>query len=269
MAPVPYPDARGFSIILMFDTQQQILLVLLSFLANLFSAFAGGGAGLLQLPVLLFLGLPFGVALATHKLATVALGAGATLRHLRAGSLEPRFTVFILATGLPGVVLGASLILHLPDRIATFSLGLLTLGLGLYSWFRPSLGQQYSPQNRHWAGLLRGGLVLFGIGVLNGSLTSGSGLFVTLWLVRWFGLDYRRAVAYTMILVGLFWNGTGALTLSLLGTVAWDWLPALLVGSLLGGYVGSHLALIHGNYWIKKAFEIVTLLVGLKLIVSV
>lgn len=54
----------------------QFLLFVISLLANLFSAFAGGGAGLIQLPVLLFLGLPFGVALATHKVASVALGLG-------------------------------------------------------------------------------------------------------------------------------------------------------------------------------------------------
>ncbi|MCB1819707.1 MAG: sulfite exporter TauE/SafE family protein, partial [Gammaproteobacteria bacterium] len=59
---------------------EQFILFLISLVANLFSAFAGGGAGLLQLPVLIFLGLPFGVALATHKIASVALGVGATLR---------------------------------------------------------------------------------------------------------------------------------------------------------------------------------------------
>jgi uncharacterized membrane protein YfcA len=52
-------------------------------MANLFSAFSGGGAGLIQLPVLIFLGLPFAVALATHKVASVALGIGATIGHLR------------------------------------------------------------------------------------------------------------------------------------------------------------------------------------------
>ncbi|MEB3323332.1 MAG: hypothetical protein VKI81_10965 [Synechococcaceae cyanobacterium] len=41
------------------------------------------GAGLVQLPVLILLGLPFPVALATHKLASVALGIGPTLRHAR------------------------------------------------------------------------------------------------------------------------------------------------------------------------------------------
>ena len=56
----------------------------------------------------------------------------------------------------------------------------------------------------------------FIIGVLNGALASGTGLFVTLWLIRWFGLDYKQAVAYTMILVGLFWNGSGALAVNAL-----------------------------------------------------
>lgn len=247
----------------MFDT---LLLFVVALVANLFSAFAGGGAGLLQLPVLIFLGLPFGVALATHKVASVALGVGATLRHLREGSLERRFVLFILACGLPGVVLGASFILGVPGRVAEVALGCLTVGLGVYSVLRRELGQQVEARNRAGRGLWLGGLGLFVIGVLNGSLTSGTGLFATLWLVRWFGADYRQAVAYTLILVGVFWNGTGALTLGLLGEIRWDWLPALLAGSLLGGYLGAHLAIRHGNRWIKIAFEFLTLLVGIKLI---
>ena len=245
---------------------EQFILFLISLVANLFSAFAGGGAGLLQLPVLIFLGLPFGVALATHKIASVALGVGATLRHLREGGLQRRFVVFILATGIPGVLLGASVILQVPGRYAEIALGVLTLGLGVYSVAKGGMGLVEAPRNRQGRGLWLGGLGLFAIGVLNGSLTSGTGLFVTLWLVRWFGADYRQAVAYTLVLVGMFWNGSGAIALGILGDVRWDWLPALLLGSLLGGYAGAHLAILKGNVWIKRAFEVVTLLVGLKLI---
>ncbi len=244
----------------------QIILFLISLVANLFSALAGGGAGLIQLPAIIFLGLPFGIALATHKVASIALGVGATLRHLRSSHLERRFALFILACGLPGVILGASLILQIPDRMAEIALGILTIGLGLYSWLSPELGQQFEARNRNRQGYLIGGLGLFIIGVLNGSLTSGTGLFVTLWLVRWFGLDYKMAVAYTLILVGMFWNGTGALTLGILGEIHWQWLPALLLGSLIGGYLGAHLAIIKGNRLIKRSFEIVTLAVGIKLI---
>lgn len=252
----------------LLDWCEQVLLFLVSLAANTLSAFAGGGAGLLQLPVLIFLGLSFSVALATHKLASVALGVGATIRHLRESTLDRRFVMVVLASGVPGVVLGASVILSVPNRVAEIALGLLTAGLGIYSFGRPALGQEYAPRNRRGRGLAVGAAVLFGLGVLNGSLTSGTGLFVTLWLVRWFGFDYKGAVAYTLVLVGMFWNGTGALTLGLLAQVRWDWLPALLAGSLAGGYLGAHFALAKGSRSVKRVFEVVTILVGAKLIIG-
>jgi uncharacterized membrane protein YfcA len=174
--------------------------------------------------------------------------------------------LIILGAGLPGVVLGAVTILQVPERIATLALGFLTLGLGLYSVFKPRLGMEHAPRNQHGWGLVGGMAGLFFVGFLNGSITSGTGLFLTIWQIRYFGLDYTRAVAYTLILCGLVWNGTGAVVLGLIGTVAWDWMPALLAGSILGGYLGSHLAIVKGNLWIKRSFEIVTILIGLKLI---
>jgi len=244
----------------------QLILLVASLAANFLSALSGGGAGLIQFPILIFLGLPFGVALATHKLASVALGLGATLRHIRTSHIERRFSLVILGAGLPGVVLGALVILHVPERAATLALGALTLGLGVYSVFKPRLGMEHAPRHQHGRGLWIGMAGLFGIGFLNGSITSGTGLFLTLGLIRWFGLDYTRAVAYTLILCGLVWNGTGAAVLGVIGTVAWSWMPALLVGSIVGGYLGSHFAIMKGNLWIKRTFETVTILIGLKLI---
>jgi len=252
----------------MSDFTNQIILLVVSIVANLFSALAGGGAGLLQLPAIIFLGLTFSTALATHKVASVALGVGATIRHMREGSLDKQFAAFILLTGLPGVVTGSILIINVPDRVAELSLGVLTIGLAVYSYLQKKLGQTSVLKNRNFQGYVIGGLILYLIGVLNGSLTSGTGLFVTLWLVRWFGLDYKAAVAYTLILVGLFWNGAGAVTLGILSTIQWDWLPALLLGSLIGGYAGAHISIKNSNLLIKRVFEIVTLLVGIKLIFS-
>ena len=247
---------------------ETIALFLISFIANAFSAFAGGGAGLLQLPLLIFLGLPFSVALATHKLASVALGVGATVRHFREGSLNWRVSLLILASGLPGVVLGAVVIVNIPERPAEFALGILTLGLGLYSIWNKELGQNIHQPKNSVVHRFIGISVLFCIGFLNGSLTSGTGLFVTIWLVRWFGLDYKQAIAYTLVLVGLFWNGTGAFTLGLQGPIQWDWIPVLFVASALGGYVGAHYAITAGNKWIKRVYEGVTLLVGFKLLIG-
>lgn len=246
----------------------QLGLLSVALLANALSALAGGGAGLVQLPALILMGLPFPVALATHKVASVSLGVGASLRHARESTLNARLSALILLSGLPGVWLGARAVLALPAQLSTVLLGLLTIALGGYSASRPQLGA--SSREFRWTrqrvGL--GALVLFLIGFLNGSLTSGTGLFVTLWLVRWFGLDYGKAVPHTLILVGLFWNGTGALTLGVQGQIAWGWLPMLLLGSLAGGYLGAHLALRQGSQLVKRAFELLCLLMGLSLLLK-
>lgn len=250
------------------DLGYQFLLFVVSLVANGFSAFSGGGAGLIQLPALLFLGLPFSIALATHKVASVALGVGASITHLRSGRFDMQLVWLMLLCGIPGVVLGALAILSVPERWAELALGVLTIGLGAYSYLKPGLGQHSQRLHRDQMGLIIGGAGLFTIGFLNGSLTSGTGLFATLWLVRWFGVDYVTAVAHTLVLVGLTWNGTGAVTLGVTGNIQWDWLPTLLLGSVIGGYLGARFAVKSGNRWVKRIFEVVTVLVGLKLLLG-
>lgn len=233
------------------------------------SAFAGGGAGLVQLPIILLLGLPFPIALATHKLVTVALGIGAFTRFKKEKSIiETKFALFILLFGMLGAISGAFLIVQTPDDIAKTLLAFLIIGLGIYSLFKKQLGQTYTPKNRDTRGYIIGATALFLIGLLNGSLTAGSGLFVTIFLILWFGMDYKRAVAYTMTLVGIFWNGTGGLTLIAIGApIHWPWIPALLAGAFIGGYIGAHFGTLKGNKWIKIAFVCITILSGISLLI--
>ncbi len=245
---------------------EQLIVLVAALIANTFSALAGGGAGLIQFPALLFLGLPFSVALATHKVASVALGIGATVRYLKEDMVQKQFAVFMLLVGVPAVILGSFIAIELPDTLAKKVLGMLTMSLGIYSMFQSQLGQLHTPKNQDKRGLIVGGAWLFFIGFLNGSIASGTGLFATILLVKWFGFDYKSAVAYTLIVVGLFWNGVGGVTLALISEVKWAWIPMLLIGSFVGGYLGAHLAVLKGNLWIKRGYEIVTILVGLNLL---
>ena len=245
-----------------------VILFIASLVANTMSAFAGGGSGLVQFPVLILLGLPFAEALSTHKTATFMLGAGSIARNIKNRDMDWKFAAYILLFGMSGTIAGAYVILQIPDDIARFTLAILTIALGLYSLFKKDMGQVLAPKNRDAKGYAIGGFVLFLIGVFNGSFTAGSGLFVTLWLILWFGLDYKLAVIYTMALVGFCWNLTGAVTLHVLGAdVKWDWLPLLWIATFCGGWFGAHLGHLKGNVWIKRAFVAVTIASGVSLLV--
>ena len=63
------------------------------------------------------------------------------------------------------------------------------------------------------------------------------------------------------------WNGTGALVLGLSGEIRWDWLPPLVLGSLIGGFLGAHYSLVKGSRLVKQAFEILALLMGGSLLI--
>ncbi len=251
------------------DWIQSVYLFIGSLTASTLSSIAGGGAGLLQFPLLIFLGLNFQVALATHKIATVAMGLGATASHLKAKQFNLQLACYLIITGCLGVIIGAYLVIMLPSETGELLLGLIILSLGIYSRVKKELGKEEKLSNRDLRGWVIGGLALFFLGIFNGSLTAGSGLVVTLFLIRWFGFSYKQAVALTLVCVGLFWNGMGAITIIHVGIEPhWAWVPILLFSSFLGGWIGAIATQRLPNSIIKIAFETLTFLVSFKLIYS-
>ena len=251
------------------DLSSQIYLGIVSIFSNFISALSGGGAGLIQLPALLFFGLPFPKALATHKVASVALGLGASIPHIKRNTLQRKYVLLILSAGIPGVLIGANTALILPSTFSSFLLGFLTLILFLYSFTNKELGSiNYIPRIGK-SRIIIGSFGLFIIGFLNGYLSSGTGLFVTIWMISIFKLTFSVAVVYTLVLVGFFWNGIGAISLGLSGNVVWNYIPILILGSILGGYFGAYFSIIKGSKFIKTVFEIVSLFVGISLLLKV
>ena len=250
------------------DIFSQIMLGIISFFSNFISALSGGGAGLIQLPALLFLGLPFSKALATHKVASVALGLGASIPHLKRSNLKINYAFLILISGIPGVLLGAYTSSILPSSFSTSLLGLLTLFLSFYSINHKNLGRSIEIISINNLRILFGSIGLFIIGFLNGYLSSGTGLFVTIWMITIFNLSFSLSVAYTLIYVGIFWNGIGAISLGLTGNIIWSYIPILIFGSLVGGYCGASYSIIKGSNFIKVIFEFVSCSVGISLLVK-
>ena len=119
---------------------KSIYIFLISFFSNTFSAISGGGAGLLQLPALILSGVPYYQALASHKLATVALGIGGSLRNYKSLRNDIFVAWQILIFGLPGVIYGTSIVEYISEQYLYLFLGLISILLAFYSFLKSDLG---------------------------------------------------------------------------------------------------------------------------------
>ena len=247
---------------------ESISIFLISLFSNTFSAISGGGAGLLQLPALILSGVPYYQALASHKLATVALGLGGSLRNYKTLKNDICIAWQILMFGLPGVIFGASIVEFILEQYLYLFLGIISMILAFYSFFKSDLGLSSGNNELNLIHKIKFLIFIFLIGFLNGSVSSGTGLLVTILLIKTLKMDFLRAISLTFFTVGIFWNFTGAIVLSKIGSVPSNILILLIVGSFTGGYFGAHLSRLRGNVLIKKTFTIVCFLVGMSLLIK-
>jgi len=247
---------------------KSILIFLISFFSNTFSAISGGGAGLFQLPALLLSGVPYYEALASHKLATVALGIGGSLRNQKSLRDDIHVAWQILIFGLPGVIYGASIVEKISEQYLYLVLGIISILLAIYSFYKSDLGLLSRSKKLNLVHKIRFSILIFIIGILNGSISSGTGLLVTMLLIKTFGMEFLRAISLTFLTVGIFWNLTGAIYLSKIGSVHSNILIILIIGSFTGGFFGAHLSKLQGNKLIKKTFTTICLLVGISLLIK-
>ncbi len=251
-----------------YPLYKSISIFLISFFSNTFSAISGGGAGLIQLPALIFFGVPYSKALAGHKLATVALGLGGSLRNYKSLLNDIHIAWQILIFGMPGVIFGAFIVEFISEQYLYLFLGIASILLATYSFLRSDLGLSSGRNKIDCFQKLRFLIFIFLIGILNGSISSGTGLLVTMLLVKTYQMDFIRAISLTFFTVGIFWNFTGAIFLSRLGSLPSNILILLVIGSFAGGYFGAHLSKLRGNKLIKKTFNLVCLFVGISLLIK-
>jgi len=247
---------------------KSVSIFMISFFSNTFSAISGGGAGLLQLPSLILFGVPYYQALASHKLATVALGLGGSLRNYNSLKNDIYIAWQVLIFGLPGVVFGAYIVELISEQYFYLFLGIISILLAFYSFFNSGLGLSSESNKLNLFHKIRFLIFIFLIGILNGSISSGTGLLVTILLVKTFKIDFLRAISLTFFTVGIFWNLTGAIFLSKIGSISSNILILLIIGSFTGGFFGAHLSRLKGNILIKKTFTIVCLCVGICLTIK-
>lgn len=231
-----------------------IFLCTAAFAAGLIDAVVGGG-GLIQIPALFNI-LPQAqpaTIFGTNKLASIFGTGSAAIRYARRidvpwrAALPAALAAFVLS------YFGAMTVALLPKEWLRPLVLVLLIVVTVYTYARKDLGavDQHRVHGRRdmLLALLFGGV----IGFYDGFFGPGTGSFLIFMFVRLFGLDFLRASVSAKIvnaatnLSALIFFGANAHVLMATGL-------AMAIFNIGGSLVGSHLAILHGAGFVRRAF---------------
>lgn len=240
------------------DAVTLVLLLVAAFTAGTIDAVVGGG-GLIQLPALL-VGLPGSVSVATvsgtNKISSVAGTAVATGNLLRSVRVHLPTAVTLMGCAALGSSLGAQLVRFLSRDLFTPLVLVVVIGVGVYTYRRPTMGLVSAPRVRGWRKLASAGAIGLGVGAYDGLIGPGTGTFFIVLLVSVLGLGFLEANTYTK-LANLTTNLAAISVFATHGYILWPLGLTMAAANLTGGFVGSMLAVRGGNAFVRKVFLLV------------
>jgi len=225
------------------------LLVATGFLAGTSNALVGGGT-LFSFPILLAVGMQPVSAITTNMTALwpgLITSAYAYLPELRRArtNLVPRVAV-VFAGGLTGAVL---LLLSGDALFSTLVPWLLAGGTILFTFSKQIVKHVLKSHEKHGITFL---LVMeFFCAIYGGYFGAGIGILLLAAMALAGEHDMQSANAQRNFLV-CFINGIAVLLFNITGHVDWLVAPILMVGSIVGGYVGARLTKHIPNEWLRR-----------------
>ncbi|WP_336959088.1 TSUP family transporter [Sphingobium aquiterrae] len=231
--------------------------------ASCIDAMAGGG-GLITLPSLMAAGIPPVQAVATNKLQSSIGTFGTCIAYARAGHMDLRRYKWPVAAAFVGSVGGAWLLQRVSPSILGPLMPALLITIAVYFTFSPRLGDNDKHSRVGMVGL---SLLVGAVGFYDGFFGPGAGAFYTTIFLALGGLSLMRATAQTKA-ANLASNLAGLLTMIHGGHVLWIAGLAMACGSVIGGQIGSHMAMRFGRHLIKPLLIVMSLALTAKMLID-
>jgi len=238
----------------------------------------GGGSLMTPLLVLLF-GINPSVAVGTDLLYAAITKAGGTLAHGLKGTVDWTITRRLATGSIPGAVVTLVLVANFAPggiggaaALIKTALGVALLLTAVAIVFRKQIqayalkhsGGQENPRRTAWLTILTG--VVLGVLVSISSVGAGAlgvsalfFLYPRLPTLRIVGSDIAHAVPLTLVAGIGHW---------FLGNIDWSLLGSLLIGSLPGIWLGSHVSTRVPDRVLRPILATMLVLVGSKLIAA-
>ncbi len=247
--------------------------IVIGFLVGTLIGMTGLGGGVLLLPILIFgLKVPPIIAVGSDALFNFITKIGTGLMHLRKRTVRRKVVVALATGSIPGSILGVSFLVHLRtiygsgvNTFITSAVGLLLVFIPTLLLFQTQIEEHVAnrpPTMKSFVGMSVIGLVA---GFLVGMTSVGSGSIIMMLLLLFYsyppkvmvGTDIVHAVALTGVTSLLHWRA---------GNIDPTLVASLLIGSIPGGLLGSHLSTRVPVPWLRRILCAVLLATGARML---
>jgi uncharacterized protein len=247
--------------------------IIVGFVVGVLIGLTGVGGGVLLLPVLIFgLRVPAIVAVGSDALFNFFTKIPAGLLHLKKGTVRRKVVIALAVGSVPGSIAGVQLLVYIRhlygDGVNNFiktAVGILLILIPMLLLFQRRIEERVA--NR--PPTLTGFVGMAGIGLVGGFLVGmtsvGSGSIIMMLLLLFYsfppkinvGTDIVHAVILTGVTSMLHWH---------LHNVDPGLVVSLLIGSIPGGLLGSHLATRVPMLWLRRILCGLLLITGARML---
>jgi uncharacterized protein len=247
--------------------------ILVGFVVGILIGLSGVGGGVLLLPVLIFgLRVPAIVAVGSDALFNFFTKIPAGLLHIRKGTVQIRVVLALALGSVPGSICGVKLLMHIRsiygDGVNSFiktAIGALLIVIPLLLLFQRQIEERVAhrpPSRKGFAGMTLIGLVA---GFLVGMTSVGSGSIIMMMLLLFYSFPPKVNVGNDIVHAVILTGVTGFLHFRL-GNVDPRLVVSLLIGSIPGGLIGSHLSTRVPMLWLRRILCTLLLLTGARML---
>jgi len=236
----------------------------------------GVGGGVLLLPILIFgLHVPAMSAVGSDALFNFVTKIGASIVHLRKGTVRRKVVLALAVGSAPGSFLGVSFLHHLRrlhgdgvNHFITLAVGVLLICIPTFLFFQKKIEDRAAakpPTMKSFAWMSLIGVVA---GFLVGITSVGSGSIVMMMLLLFYSFQPKVMVGTDIVHALLLTGVTSFLHFKINNNIDVHLVGALLIGSVPGGLLGSYLSTRVPVPWLRRILCAVLLATGARMLMA-
>lgn len=233
------------------------LLCLFAFLAGFIDSIVGGG-GLVQVPAffILYPHLSVPNIIGTNRLASAVGTSVAAINYARHIRIPWKTVLFAAAGAIPLSYLGATVQSMISSEVLKPIILVLIVLIGIYTFKKKDFGheERETPALKHLGlySMALGGV----LGFYNGMIGPGTGSLLVFGFVRVIGYNFLRASAVSKV-VNVIADVSSLVFFIIHKHILFNLALPMMACNVAGSYVGSRMAVLRGNAFIRKVFLVV------------